>query len=132
MTLPIATLYAGLLGLLLIALSLGVSRLRARFRVSLGSGDQPELEAAIRAQANFVEYAPLALILLALAEVQGASAGLLHGFGAALLVGRVLHAVGIRQPGGLGLGRRVGTALTWLMILAASVTDIGYALSIFG
>lgn len=129
MSLPISALYAGLLGLLLLVLSAAVSRQRLRFQVSLGTGDQPQLEAAIRAQGNFVEYTPLALILLGLAEAQGAPMALLHGLGIALLAGRILHAWGMHQPGSLGSGRRIGIVLTWLMMLAASLANVGYAVS---
>jgi uncharacterized membrane protein YecN with MAPEG domain len=128
MNLPITTLYAGLLGLLLLALSMAVSRHRMRARVSLGTGNDPQLERAVRAHGNFVEYVPFALILLALAEAQAAPGWLVHALGAALLLGRLLHVWGMSRPDGLGQGRRFGIALTWLMILAASLTDLCYVL----
>lgn len=121
MTMEITALYAALLGLLFIFLSFRVSKHRLAGHVSLGDGDNPELAQAIRAHGNFAEYVPLALILLGLAEAQGAASGLvLHALGAGLLLGRVLHAWGISQPNAVHNARKLGIALTWGAILAAS------------
>ena len=65
----VTPLYAGLLGLMLLVLSALVSRQRLRHKVSIGDGDVPSVRAAMRVQANFVEYVPLALILLVLLEL---------------------------------------------------------------
>jgi uncharacterized membrane protein YecN with MAPEG domain len=121
MNLEITALYAALLGVLFIFLSLMVSKNRLRAHVSLGDGGDEGLVQTIRAQGNFAEYVPMALLLLGLVEVQGAAAGLVHGLGAALLLGRLMHAWGITQPKAVNAGRKFGTILTWLMILAASV-----------
>ena len=122
MMIPILALYAGLLALLLLALSMKVVMLRRRFRIGLGSGNNPELERAIRAHANFVEYVPLTLLLLLLLELSGSMPGAaLHGLGAGLLIGRVLHAVGLWGSAGTSPGRFVGTLLTWLVLLIAGI-----------
>ena len=70
---PITTIYASLLGLLFVALSLRVIRTRGCVGVALGSGADPLLQRAVRVQANFAEYVPLALVLMALVEIAGAS-----------------------------------------------------------
>jgi len=121
--------YAGLLGLVLFALSLQVVMLRRRFKVGIGSGDQPELERVIRAQANFCEYVPVGLILLALLEGAGTvNPVILHGLGCALLIGRILHGfIGLNRSAGVSTGRFVGTVLTWLMLLLASGLAVGIA-----
>lgn len=119
MTFAIASLYAGLLGLLLLALSMNVSRERGRARVSLGDGGDEVLNKAIRAQANFTEYVPLALILIALSEAQGAPAVAVHILGAMLVVGRFLHAAGMLGTQPMRLGRLIGTVLTFLVLLIA-------------
>lgn len=124
MDVPVTTVYAAVFGLLLILLSDLVSRTRKRSRVSLGHGDDPELERTMRAQGNFVEYVPLGLLLLLLMELMGAPSLVLHLFGAMLLAGRLLHAYGMIRPRGPIAGRYWGTALTWLMILAASLTNL--------
>ncbi len=117
----VTMLYAALLGILLITLSWGVSKVRLREHVSLGAGEVSDLESAIRAHGNFIEYVPFALILLMLAESAAAQSWLLHTLGASLLAGRLLHAYGIRQSGSSNNYRKYGAALTWLMILVASV-----------
>ncbi len=121
MSVTITPLYAGLLAILLIVLSLRVSMQRRRHNVSLGDGGHASLTAAIRVQGNFVEYVPVALILLTLLELSGKPAALVHAFGAALFLGRVLHAQGLASnPGGKSFGRMWGILLTWLMMLGSS------------
>lgn len=66
--LPITTGYAALLALLLLALSMRVVDGRRRFGVNLGDGGNAAMQRRIRAHANFIEYVPLLLILLALLE----------------------------------------------------------------
>ena len=117
----VTMLYAALLGILLVLLSWGVSKVRLRERVSLGAGEVSDLESAIRAHGNFIEYVPFALILLMLAESAATPSWLLHIMGGSLLAGRLLHAYGIRQPGSSNNYRKYGAALTWLMIIATSV-----------
>lgn len=83
--------YAALLGALMIVLSLRISLARMRSGISLGWGDDPILKARVRAFGNFAEWAPMALVLLVLAEAAGAPPVVLHAGGAALLIGRLLH-----------------------------------------
>jgi uncharacterized membrane protein YecN with MAPEG domain len=83
---PITAIYAALQALLAIGLVVPVGQLRAKTNVSLGAGGNPQLETAIRRHANWTEHVPIALLLMALLELNGASAGLLHGLGATLLV----------------------------------------------
>ena len=122
MTAPITSLYAALAALLLLALAGLVVRARWRYRTGLGIGTEPAMERAVRVHANFVEYVPLTLLLLLLAELAAAPAGLLHACGATLVVCRVLHAYGLSQTSGRSFGRFWGTAGTWAVILALSVT----------
>ncbi|MGD8482015.1 MAG: MAPEG family protein, partial [Gammaproteobacteria bacterium] len=123
-TLTISAFYAGFVGLLLLALSGLVVKNRLRARVSLGSGDDPQLERAVRAQANLAEYAPLTLLLMAILEVGGAAPWLLHGCGSIFLVSRVLHATGMANPGLPLQGRRAGIVGTWLVLLVLSLAAI--------
>ena len=64
---PISVFYAGLLGLLLVALSAQIVLARRRYRVGLGAGAEEGMQQAIRVQANFVEYVPYAVMLLVFA-----------------------------------------------------------------
>lgn len=121
---PVTTLYASLLGILLIFLSAKVSRTRRRSKVSLGHGEDIVLVRAVRAQGNFIEYVPFALILLFLLEMEVSDLWVLHLLGASLLMGRLLHAYGVVQPAAPNFGRFWGTALTWLMILVTSMLNL--------
>jgi len=118
---PASFFYAGLLGLLLVALSAQVVLARRRYRVGLGAGSEEGLQQAIRVQANFVEYVPFAVILLVLAELTGLPLPALHGAGMLLVASRVLHAIGLTQSPGRSFGRFYGTAGTRLMIVALSL-----------
>lgn len=115
-SLPVASFYAAFFALLLLALSIQVIRARVACRVAIGLGEDIRLLRASRAQGNFVEYAPMTLILLALLELAGAGPFQLHALGGLAFAGRVAHAMGIsREPENLKL-RQVGMALTFTVL----------------
>jgi uncharacterized membrane protein YecN with MAPEG domain len=120
----VTPLYAGLIGLLVVALAVNVSRYRWSLKISSGDGDHPALKRAIRAHANLTENAPLALVLLLAVEIQGFTATAVHVLGAMLVIGRMLHAFGLSRHEGPSVGRVAGILLTWMMILLASVLAI--------
>ena len=61
--------FASILALMFIKLSLGVIALRRKNKVSLGAGGVDELERAMRAHGNFAEYVPLGLFLMGALEL---------------------------------------------------------------
>jgi len=87
------------------------------------------MRAAIRAHGNFAEYVPLTLLLMALCELAGVGALWLHVGGLALLVGRILHAIGIQIPKAPNLPRLVGTLLFWLALGLFSVLALAQGLA---
>ena len=91
-TLAVTPVYAGILAFLYLYLAFAVIRLRQSERISLGDGGNASFLRTMRSQGNFAEYVPIALLLMALAELGGAGAGLLHLIGDLLLVGRAAHA----------------------------------------
>ncbi len=115
--LPVSALYAGFLGLLAVGLANNV--LFARMRASRLPAWKPD--AQLRVQANFVENAPLALLLLFALELQGASSLALHIFGATLVVCRLLHAWGLGANEGANYPRLIGAQGTFLLISIMSV-----------
>ena len=122
----ISMLTAGLLGILLILLSGYVIAGRVKFKIDLGDGDKPAMQQRIRAQANFVEYVPMALILLMLVEYAGIGPRwLTMAMGATLVLGRVLHAQGLIASTGATFGRFVGTNLTALVIMTGAIALLG-------
>lgn len=94
---PVIALYAALLSLLFIGLSVRTIRLRRRLRIAIGDADHIEMRRAMRVHANFAEYVPLALLLIYFAEVSGAPVALVHVLGLCLLTGRLAHAYGVSQ-----------------------------------
>lgn len=119
----ITILYAGVLGLMAIGLGATAGILRAKSGVSIGDGGNQALLLRMRRHANFVENVPLALVLIALLEMQAVPATAIHALGAGLVLGRILHWMGfgedIRNP-----LRGLGAGLTSLSILVASVWGI--------
>lgn len=117
----VSSLYISLSVLLLVVLSLRVIQLRYRYRVEIGDGGHSELARAIRVQANFVEYVPLALLVILLADLVGHAKWTVHVLGIALLVGRVAHALGFASAEGPNFGRTLGMTLTVLVLIAGAV-----------
>lgn len=126
--LPVTSLYAAIGAFWLVLLSLRVIWLRNVERVGIGHGQNPRMARAVRVHGNTAEYLPLALILLALAELNGVSAPWLHGCGIVLLAGRGIHAVGLGRTAGRSLGRILGMVLTFTAILTLAVLDLIHVL----
>ena len=117
----ITILYAGLLGIMALVLSFLAGRLRGQTKISIGDGGNQELLLAMRRHANFIEFVPLTLIIIGLLEVQGVSGTAIHVLGAALVLARLAHAVGIKADTITGAGRIIGAAGSALVLLVASV-----------
>ena len=125
MSIQVTALYAGLCALLVIALAFRVVAFRRGKKVGLGTAGDKAGEIAVRVHGNAVEYIPLALILMLIAEINGLSHVWLHCLGGALVLARLLHAIGlVAGNGGYHPGRFIGTSLTWLVILILAVIDI--------
>jgi uncharacterized membrane protein YecN with MAPEG domain len=120
--LQITAFYAALLALLFVFLSVRVITERRERRVEFGAGDSGELMRAMRVHANFAEYAPFTLLLMALAESLAAPNILVHASGLALLVGRVMHAYGTSQSPPVMRYRIYGMGLTLAAITIGALT----------
>lgn len=117
----VTPLYAALCGLLLLVLGLVVVRLRRQHNVLTGDGGNATLARAMRVQANFVEYVPLTLLLLFMLEMSRQPVWALHLLGAALFIGRLLHAWGYLLTPRLSFGRALGIGLTWIVLGVTSI-----------
>jgi uncharacterized protein len=119
--LPVSGLYAAALTLLFVVLSARVILYRRGHGISLGDAGDPVLVQRMRAQGNWAEYAPLGLVLLIIAELQGHPTPLLHAVGALLLIGRLMHGInfsfGIRSV----VLRTGGMALTLTALILGAV-----------
>lgn len=124
----IAGLYAGLAALFLIFLSWRVIGLRRSRKVSVGHQGDADLERAMRVQSNFVEYAPLALLLLYLVEAGGAPAWATHALGAGFMASRFVHFVGFRSAEAPGIWRMFGMLGTFVLLAVLAVVAIAQAL----
>lgn len=110
-----------------VTLGVRVARLRVQLRVGIGEGNKPEhrpLKRAIRVHGNFAEWVPLTLLVLLIADLRGADPTLVGGLGAALVVSRIGHAVGLSRSIRSSLGRSGGVALTLCVLLVAAITAV--------
>jgi hypothetical protein len=117
----ISATVAALIGLLAVLLAVRVITLRVRFKVNAGDGGHAELGQAIRAHANLVEHAPLALIVLAFAEASVAWRWLILILGAVLVIARLASAWGLSHSLEGSTGRQAGAGLTILVIVVSSL-----------
>jgi uncharacterized protein len=117
----VTALYAGLLGLVAVAVAFPAGMLRGKLNISVGDGGNPALLLAMRRHANFAEWVPLALILIALLELNGVSTRAIHSLGAALVIARLLHAIGLKSDTMQSVGRGLGAMATALITVTASV-----------
>jgi uncharacterized protein len=118
---PVTSLYAGLLVALFLVLTFRVILFRRGRRVDMGDGGHRLLQRWIRAHGNFVEYAPIGLLLLLLVEAAGWPAWLLHGLGVMLLMGRLSHAWSFSVEDFRPAARVVGMVLTTTMLGIAGI-----------
>ena len=115
---PVFFVCAGLLGLLAVALTIRIGQLRGRKRINLGDGGDAEMQAAVRAHGNLIEFAPLTLLIIYMAS-DFYSFRTVAILSVVFLVARILHAGGM-----LGLipkGRLVGALASTLTLGVASI-----------
>lgn len=125
--LTVSPIYAGLLALLMIWLSVRVSVVRRRLKISTGDGGEKAMFKAIRVHSNSAEHIPLAIILLILLDLQSAPGWALHLAGLSALIGRAAHAYGLGRQPQFVPGRVYGAYLTLFMIIGAAIANIAYA-----
>ena len=125
--LPVTTLYASLLTLLFLILSARVILYRRAHMRDLGDEGDRKLLKRIRAQGNCAEYAPIGILLLLLAEAQGAPAIALHIMGLMLLLGRIMHAVALSVKRQIMVMRVGGMALTLTMLGGSALSLLVHA-----
>ena len=124
----VTSIIAAVLTAVFIRLSFNVIGLRRKNKVGLGSGGNEDLERAIRAQGNFAEYVPFGLILLACLELNGAAWWLVAIPGVTLIIGRLIHAIGINTPPPDFSKRILGMKFTFLTLMALVGLNLGWSL----
>ncbi len=116
----VTPLYAALLVLWYLVLSARVIQRRGT-GISLGDGGDPGMLRIIRGHANFAEYVPLALLLMAILELSRFSIYVLHALGMTLLVARLLHGYALSFTTQFKFGRVGGATLTFGVLLVEAV-----------
>lgn len=124
----ITLIYASLHALLLLILVVPIVRRRISQQIGIGSGGDEKLSRSVRAHGNFVEYVPMALLLLLLLELSGLADVWLWTMGGVLLCGRALHAYGLSGSAGTSPGRGLGAVMTFLVIAVMAATGLAMGL----
>ncbi|MEO7725726.1 MAG: MAPEG family protein [Burkholderiales bacterium] len=124
----VTPLYAGLLVLWFVLLSIRVIRRRGSDKIMLGDGGNQGFLRVIRAQANFAEYVPLALLLMVILELSHFSIYVLHALGVLLVVARLLHGYALSFTTQFAFGRIAGAGLTFFVLLIEAVLCLYQAL----
>lgn len=114
-TLPVTSLLAGAALLFLLLLSFPVANHRRANKLSAGDGGDEKFNRLIRAQANFIEYTPLAIIGIGLLEMNSFPQLWVCIFAAILAAARVLHAIGLIWN--VIIARMLGAILTFATLL---------------
>lgn len=129
-SLPVTSSTALFAGIMILLLTVKVIQLRRRGGVVLGDNDDRTLAKAIRGHANAVEQLPIALILMGLAEAQGASQALLIAAACMLVLGRAMHGIYFAIHGTHWRFRFFGMWLTLAaqigLILILALTLLGF------
>jgi uncharacterized membrane protein YecN with MAPEG domain len=118
--------YVAVNALIMLVLSVLVSRARVATQTTIGDGGGlPQMTGPLRAHANNTEYVPMALLLLwaLVSPLAGISASiwLVHGVGAPLTIGRILHGIGMHTSTGPTTLRLIGILLTWISFIVGIV-----------
>ena len=124
MTLSIIPIYAGILALIYLALTIRTVLARRKFSIALGHRDAPQLMRNVRAHGNFSEYVPILLILIALLEIQNFSPLFIHIFGCVLVASRISHAFGISNVKENFAFRIAGMVPTMLLLLITGLINL--------
>lgn len=95
MLFQVTALYALPLAILFLVLWFRVTIARSGLKVSIGDAGNTGLHEKIRQHGNFIEWVPIVLLLMMLAEGNKADAVWLHVSGALLLIGRLVHPFGL-------------------------------------
>ncbi|GAD91426.1 hypothetical protein VHA01S_103_00010 [Vibrio halioticoli NBRC 102217] len=118
----ITSLYAAVLAVWICYLSVQVIKQRRKHQVSHSDGQVKELAIARSAHSNATEYIPIGLLLLMLAEFNGASLWLIHLLGVVFIVGRAAH--GFAVLNGTMQGRKYGMIATFATIVVLAVLNV--------
>jgi len=120
MSTHIVALYASLLAVAFVGLSIRTLRMRRTLKIAIGDAGNPAMLRAMRVHSNFAEYVPLSLLLVFFVEAGGAPGWVVHALGLCLLAGRCSHAYGVSQVKEDYRFRVFGMAMTFTTLLVSA------------
>jgi uncharacterized membrane protein YecN with MAPEG domain len=118
MILPISLTTAAAAAILNFWLGIRIGQVRTREKISVGDGGNEALIRRMRAQANFVEFTPFVLILIALIELGVGTSTWLWAVSAVYIIGRIAHAIGMD---GNSKARGIGISITLVVMLGLAL-----------
>lgn len=123
MPIPITGIYVGLTIILAIILGIRIGFYRAKLGISILHDGNMEVAQRMRVHGNLLETAALTLLAMAVIEINGAGATLLHGLGIAYIVSRICHAMGLKHDN-IRHPLRLGSLGSTLVMLVAGCIAI--------
>ncbi|MEP4769172.1 MAG: MAPEG family protein [Roseibium sp.] len=117
--LSVTLLFVAVFALLQIPITATVGLRRQKLGVHFLDGGDEVLLKRMRAHGNFTETVPMALLVMAAAEISGAPYQVIWVGGISLLLGRTIHYLTLVTVGH-GPGRAIGIGLTMLPLLVFS------------
>jgi len=108
-------------------LGMRIGSLRHKAQVIHGDGGNALLMQRMRAQSNFIENAPLTVILVGLVELAGRGGAWLAPVAAVFILGRVAHGFGMDKTGP-NPGRMIGTLTAMLVQLGLAIVAVTIAI----
>ena len=120
----ITPISSAIFAIFFVFLSINVIRARRQYKVSIGAGHNKSVERAMRVHANFAEYVPFSLLLIAMLEINNANIFIILILCSVLLAGRVVHAWGVSTENENFAYRVSGMMMTFSVIIAAAALNV--------
>lgn len=123
MLLPTTLSMAAAAAIINIWLSLRIGKVRMGAKIIHGDGGNDLLMRRMRAQANFIENTPIALILVAAIEIAGKGSAWLAPVAGIFILGRLAHGLGMDniKPNPM---RTAGALCTMLVLLGLAIVAV--------
>lgn len=126
MLLPVTLVVAAACALINLWLAARLVRGRVAGKIMIGDGGVPAMASGMRAHANFAEYAPIVLILIALIEFARGPSPWLWALGALFVIARIAHPIGMdraapnpfRAGGAMLTFTVTGILAGWALVIA--------------
>jgi uncharacterized membrane protein YecN with MAPEG domain len=125
--LPITLCMAAAAALINFWLAMRCGQVRMKEKINIGTGGNDLMERRMRAQLNFAENTPWVLALIAAIELAGKAGGWLAIVGAAYMLARIAHGLGM-DGGSFEKGRGLGVMVTMLSQIGLAIVAVLIAL----